>query len=45
MDWQKREAARARMRLLVKVLLTKYKYPPDKQPDTVKKVIGQAECS
>ena len=42
-DWQKRETARARMRLLVKVLLTKYKYPPDKQPDAVEKVIEQAE--
>ena len=42
-DWQKRDTARARMRLLVKVLLTKYKYPPDKQPDAVEKVIEQAE--
>ncbi|MDP1543436.1 MAG: type I restriction endonuclease subunit R [Polycyclovorans sp.] len=42
-DWQKRETARARMRLLVKVLLTKYKYPPDKQPTAVEKVIEQAE--
>ncbi len=42
-DWQKRDAARARMRLLVKVLLTKYKYPPDKQPEAVEKVIEQAE--
>jgi type I restriction enzyme R subunit len=42
-DWQKRETARARMRLLVKVLLTKYKYPPDKQHNAVEKVIEQAE--
>ena len=42
-DWQKRETARARMRLLVKVLLTKYKYPPDKQLAAVEKVIEQAE--
>ena len=42
-DWQKRDAARARMRLLVKVLLTKAKYPPDKQPEAVEKVIEQAE--
>lgn len=42
-DWQKRETARARMRTLVKVLLTKYRYPPDKQPDAVEKVIEQAE--
>lgn len=42
-DWQKRDTARARMRLLVKVLLTKYKYPPDKQPEAVDKIIEQAE--
>ena len=42
-DWQKRQGARARMRLLVKVLLTRYRYPPDKQPDAVDKVIEQAE--
>lgn len=42
-DWSKREAARARMRMMVKVLLTKYRYPPDKQPEAVTKVIEQAE--
>ncbi len=42
-DWQKRETARAKMRLLVKVLLAKYKYPPDKQPAALEKVIEQAE--
>ena len=42
-DWQKREGARARMRLLVKVLLTRYRYPPDRQPDAVIRVIEQAE--
>ncbi|MFC1379669.1 MAG: DUF3387 domain-containing protein, partial [gamma proteobacterium symbiont of Clathrolucina costata] len=42
-DWQKRQSARARMRMLIKVLLTKYRYPPDKQPAAVEKVIEQAE--
>ena len=42
-DWQKRESARAGMRLLVKVLLTRYRYPPDRQPDAVIRVIEQAE--
>ena len=42
-DWQKREGVRARMRLLVKVLLTRYRYPPDRQPDAVSRVIEQAE--
>ena len=42
-DWQKRESTRTRMRLLVKVLLNRYRYPPDNQPDAVNKVIEQAE--
>ena len=39
----KRESARQRMRVLVKVLLGKYRYPPDKQPEAIDKVIEQAE--
>ncbi|MBK1680764.1 type I restriction enzyme endonuclease domain-containing protein [Rhodocyclus tenuis] len=31
------------MRLLVKVLLTRNKYPPEQQPEAVTKVIEQAE--
>ncbi len=27
-DWQKRESARAKMRMLIKKLLKKHKYPP-----------------
>ncbi|MCB5266192.1 MAG: type I restriction endonuclease subunit R [Candidatus Cloacimonetes bacterium] len=42
-DWQKRKSARARMRMLIKVLLTKYRYPPDKQPEAIELVIEQAE--
>jgi type I restriction enzyme R subunit len=42
-DWNKRESARQRMRVLVKVLLGKYRYPPDKQPEAIDKVIEQAE--
>ena len=42
-DWQKRETARAKMRMLIKILLTKYRYPPDKQPDAVERVVEQAE--
>ena len=30
-DWQKRFSARAKMRMMVKRLLKKYKYPPDGQ--------------
>jgi hypothetical protein len=32
-DWMHREAARARMRVLVKRLLRKYGYPPDLQDE------------
>ena len=42
-DWNKRESSRQRMRVLVKVLLGKYRYPPDKQPQAIDKVIEQAE--
>lgn len=42
-DWAKRESSRQRMRVLVKVLLGKYRYPPDKQPQAIDKVIEQAE--
>jgi hypothetical protein len=40
-----REAARARMRVLVKRLLRKYGYPPDLQDAAVQKVLQQAEAS
>lgn len=42
-DWQKRESVRARMRILVKRALKKWKYPPDKQPDAIQRVLDQAE--
>lgn len=42
-DWQKRETARARMRTLVKLLLKRYKYPPDAEDAAIERVIGQAE--
>ena len=42
-DWQKRESARAKMRMLVKKLLKKYKYPPEGMDDVVKTVITQCE--
>ena len=43
-DWQKRESVQAKMRLLVKRLLRKYKYPPDGQEEAVRLVIQQAEA-
>jgi type I restriction enzyme R subunit len=42
-DWAQREAARARMRILVKRILRKYGYPPDLQDAAVQTVLQQAE--
>ena len=42
-DWSVRESVRARLRLLVKTLLRKYKYPPDQQDEAVELVLSQAE--
>jgi type I site-specific deoxyribonuclease, HsdR family len=42
-DWDKKESARAAMRSMVKRLLRKYKYPPDKAQGAVDIVIKQAE--
>src|SRR5690625_2190809 len=42
-DWQVRESARARIRVLVKRLLRKYGYPPDMQKKATKLVLEQAE--
>lgn len=42
-DWQKKESARARMRMLIKKLLKKYKYPPKGMNDAIKTVMTQCE--
>lgn len=42
-DWTVRESARARLRVVVKRLLRKYGYPPDKQEKATQTVIEQAE--
>jgi type I restriction enzyme, R subunit len=42
-DLMHREAARARMRVLVKRILRKYGYPPDLQDAAVQNVLQQAE--
>ncbi len=42
-NWQNRKSSRARMVAMVKVLLAKHKYPPDKQAEATDKVIAQAE--
>lgn len=43
LDWQKRESARAKMRMLIKKLLKKHKYPPEGMEDAVQTVMTQCE--
>jgi type I restriction enzyme R subunit len=43
-DWIHREAARARIRVLVKRILRKHGYPPDLQDAAVQTVLQQAEA-
>ena len=42
-DWTLRENVRAQLRVLVKRILRKYGYPPDKQEKATKTVLEQAE--
>lgn len=42
-DWQKRESARAKMRMMVKRLLRKHRYPPEGMEDAVQTVMTQCE--
>jgi type I restriction enzyme R subunit len=42
-DWQKRESVRAKMRNMIRIILRKYKYPPDKQAQAMDMVMKQAE--
>ena len=42
-DWTMRENVRAELRVLVKRILRKYGYPPDKQEQATRTVLEQAE--
>jgi type I restriction enzyme R subunit len=42
-DWAMKESARAKMRVMVKRLLRKYHYPPDKQEQAVQTILEQTE--
>jgi type I restriction enzyme R subunit len=42
-DWTEREAVRAKIRVMVKRILRKYGYPPDKQEKATQTVLQQAE--
>ena len=42
-DWQVKESVRAKLRVTIKRLLRKYRYPPDRQEEAVKTIIEQSE--
>ena len=42
-DWSSRENIRAKLRLMVKRILRKYKYPPDRQESAIELVLQQAK--
>jgi len=42
-DWQKRESVRAKMRNMIRIILRRFKYPPDKQQEAIELVMKQAE--
>ncbi|MEO5812318.1 MAG: type I restriction enzyme endonuclease domain-containing protein, partial [Rhodanobacter sp.] len=42
-DWNLREGARAKIRVMVRRILNKYGYPPDLQEEAVKAVLQQAK--
>jgi type I restriction enzyme, R subunit len=43
-DWTARESVQAKLRLMVKRILRKYKYPPDQQEAAVELVLQQAKA-
>lgn len=42
-DWTQRENVRAQMRVIIKRILRRYGYPPDKQAEATELVLQQAE--
>ena len=42
-DWAVRDSVRAKLRLMVKAVLKRYKYPPDQQVVATELVLTQAE--
>ena len=42
-DWQKRDSARAKMRMMIKRLLKQHRYPPEGMEDAVRTVMTQCE--
>jgi hypothetical protein len=42
-DWNRKESSRAKMRVMVKRLLKKYKYPPEGQEQALRTVMEQCD--
>ncbi|MFM8604146.1 MAG: type I restriction enzyme endonuclease domain-containing protein, partial [Cyanobium sp.] len=42
-DWQYKDNVRAKLRTMIKALLKRYKYPPDKEAEAVELVLRQTE--
>jgi type I restriction enzyme, R subunit len=42
-DWDKKESVQAKMRVMIKRILKKYGYPPEKQDQAVKTILEQAK--
>jgi len=42
-DWDKKESVQAKMRVMIKSILKKYGYPPEKQDQAVKTILEQAK--
>jgi type I restriction enzyme R subunit len=42
-DWNRKQSTRATMRMLVKRLLKKYRYPPEGEEEAINIVISQCE--
>ena len=42
-DWTVKESVRAKIRVMVKRILWKHGYPPDKQEQATRRVLEQAE--
>ncbi len=43
-DWAIKETSRAKVRIIIKKLLKKHGYPPDKEPKATQLILDQAEC-
>jgi type I restriction enzyme R subunit len=43
-DWEHRDSVRAELRLMVRGILRKYKYPPDQADAAVELVLAQAQA-